>query len=30
MKLPSVLGRMVKRFLDVATQPTYVVFFPRI
>lgn len=30
MKIPPVLGGMVKRFLDVVTQPICVVFFPRI
>lgn len=28
--MPPVLGGMVKRFLDVVTQPICVVFFPRI
>lgn len=30
MKIPPVLGEMVKRLLNVITQPIYVVFFPRI
>lgn len=30
MKIPPVLGGMVKRFLDVVTQPICVAFLPRI